>query len=298
MKRTSVLYTALLAGVAMLSTSGIFAKLAAAPPVIVAFYRLFITVLVIAPFALLNTKVRTEVLHPGVKYFTDCAAAGFFLAVHYVMWITSISYTTVSSATVLVALQPVFNMIWGALFLGEKVSRRSAIGCGVAIAGTLIIGGGDFQISGEALWGDILALVSGAVISLYFVFGQLARHQMSALSYSLLSYFSSTVFLALYALVTGSPFTGYTNATWGYFAALALISTIGGQMVFNVLLKWLNATTVTTGILGEPVGTCILAMIFLGERLTFQLAAGMIVIIGGLCIFFSGRNSADSADKK
>lgn len=297
MKRNSVLYAALLAGVAMLSTSGLFAKLAAAPPVIVAFYRLFITVLVIAPFALLKRSVRAEILHPRLNDAAACAAAGFFLAVHYVMWISSIAYTSVSSATVLVALQPVFNMIWGALFLGEKVSRRSALGCGVAIAGTLIIGGGDFRISGEALWGDILALVSGAVISLYFVFGQLARHRMSALSYSFLSYFSSTVFLALYAFVTQSPFTGYSNATWVCFFALALISTIGGQMVFNVLLKWLNATTVTTGILGEPVGTCILAMIFLGERLTVQLAAGMAVIIGGLCIFFSGRNSSGTAEK-
>ncbi|MGI6076205.1 MAG: DMT family transporter [Pyramidobacter sp.] len=292
MKRTSVLYAALGGGVMMLSASGIFSKLAAAPPAIIAFYRLFITAAVLSPLAILSPVRRAEIFHAGRRNFLLCTAAGFFLATHYVMWISSIGFTSVSSATVLAALQPVFNMLWGRLLLNERVSRRSVLGCAIAIAGTLVIGGGDFRISKEALGGDALALLSGAVISLYFLSGQMARRKMGALAYSFLSYWAGAVFLALYALFNENAFTGYGSATWACFFALALVSTIGGQMVFNVLLRWLSATTVTTGILGEPLGTCVLAMVFLGEKLTPQLAAGMAVIGAGLALFFTDKSRA------
>lgn len=290
MKRTSVLYAALAGGVMMLSASGIFSKLAAAPPAIIAFYRLFITAAVLFPWVMLHPRRRREIFRPDRRNFSLCATAGFFLAAHYVMWISSIGFTSVSCATVLAALQPIFNMFWGRLLLHEKVSRRSVVGCAVAIAGTLLIGGGDFRISEAALWGDALALLSGAVISLYFLSGQMARRKMGALTYSFLSYGAGAVFLALYGFFRGNSFIGYGRATWACFFALALISTIGGQMVFNFLLRWLSATTVTAGILGEPLGTCVLAMIFLGEKLTPQLTAGMAVIGAGLALFFGGKN--------
>ena len=59
-------------------------------------------------------------------------------------------------------------------------------------------------------------------------------------------------------------------------------------MVFNVLLRWISATEVTMGILAEPIGTCILAWIFLGETLSSQLAVGIVLILGGLWLFFTG----------
>ena len=60
-------------------------------------------------------------------------------------------------------------------------------------------------------------------------------------------------------------------------------------MVFNVLLKWITATTVTMGILGEPVGTCFLAWLFLGETLSARQAAGIAVILAGLALFFAAQ---------
>ena len=70
------------------------------------------------------------------------------------------------------------------------------------------------------------------------------------------------------------------------FLGLALLSTIGGQFVFNLLLKKLPASAVTMSILGEPIGTCILAYLFLHESISLQQLVGIVVIIGGLSIYF------------
>ena len=67
---------------------------------------------------------------------------------------------------------------------------------------------------------------------------------------------------------------------------LALISTIGGQFIFNLLLKQLPASAVTMSILGEPIGACILAYFLLREGVTGQQLVGMAVIMGGLAVDF------------
>jgi len=293
----SVIYLALAAGVFMLSASGVFAKVARAPAGIIAFYRLFFATLALLPWLLSHKNDRRELRSLSPIQYAEGALAGFFLAVHYVMWFESLRYTSVASSTVLAALQPLFSVIWGRLFLGERLGAHALTGGAIAIAGSAVVGWSDFSVSSQSLWGDLLALVSGGVISLYFFCGQILRRRMGAVPYSVLSYGSSAAVLALYALFMGYPFAGYAPGTWGAFLGLALVSTIGGQMVFNVLLKWISATTVTMGILGEPVGTCFLAWLFLGETLSARQAIGIAVILAGLALFFAAQRQSQSERK-
>lgn len=297
MRSRSVIYLALAAGVFMLSASGVFAKVARAPAGIIAFYRLFFATLALLPWLLSHKNDRRELRSLSPIQYAEGALAGFFLAVHYVMWFESLRYTSVASSTVLAALQPLFSVIWGRLFLGEKLGAHALTGGAIAIAGSAVVGWSDFSVSSQSLWGDLLALVSGGVISLYFFCGQILRRRMGAVPYSVLSYGSSAAVLALYALFMGYPFAGYAPGTWGAFLGLALVSTIGGQMVFNVLLKWISATTVTMGILGEPVGTCFLAWLFLGETLSARQAIGIAVILAGLALFFAAQRQSQSERK-
>ena len=160
------------------------------------------------------------------------------------------------------------------------------------IIGSAIIGWGDFQINERALWGDLISFLSAGVIAAYFSVGQILRKDTGVVPYSLLSYFSSSVFLAVYALIKDNSFTCYPMESWYSFLGLALICTIGGQFVFNLLLKKVSATAVTMSILGEPIGTCILAYFILSEIISFQQAIGIAVIIVGLAIFFSKSKKA------
>ena len=205
------------------------------------------------------------------------------------MWFESLRYTSVASSTVLVSLQPLFSILWGGLLLHETVTKQGMAGVFLAIAGSVIIGWGDFRVSGAAFWGDVLSFASAGVISLHFLVGQILRKELDVLPYTAVCYSASTVCLAVYALVTGQPFTGYSLQTWGCFAGLALFATVGGQCVFNLLLKYLPATAVTMGILGEPVGTILLAFLIFGEHIVLQQALGMFCILGGLWIYFGKK---------
>lgn len=289
MQSVVVQYALLGMGVLLLSTSAIFVKMAEAPSGIIAFYRLLFTLAFLVPALLARKKEREQLVHLNGRQLRLAVISGALLAVHWVMWFESLRYTSVASSTVLVSLQPLFSILFGALFLKERVSKWGMVGVFLAIFGSAIIGWGDFQVSGAAFWGDVLSFASAGVISLHFLFGQLLRKELDVLPYTVVCYTASTVCLVIYALAAGQSFSGYSCQTWGCFLGLALFATVGGQCVFNLLLKYLTASAVTMGILGEPVGTIILAFFIFGESITLQQTAGMLLILGGLWLFFSRK---------
>lgn len=286
MYSTTKTYLILFAGVFALSTSAIFVKLADAPSAVIAFYRLLIAGLILLPLLFYNTNSRSEFFQLTRKQWKQITASGLFLALHYVLWFESLNYTSIASSTMIVCLQPLFSLALDRLISNKNISKNALLGCTVSLIGCAIIGWGDFQISGQSLWGDILAFVAGGVIALYFFVGETVRKEISAITYSVLSYLISAFILMLYIIFMNNSFTNYTELTWHAFIGLALISTIGGQFVFNLLLKNVPASAVTMAILGEPIGTCILAYFILHEAITMQQFIGMVVIMLGMTVYF------------
>ena len=77
----------------------------------------------------------------------------------------------------------------------------------------------------------------------------------------------------------------YSASTWWSLVGLAVIATIFGQTIFNWLLKWLSTTVISMSILGETIGTCILAYFILDEMISVQQGIGIVVILLGLALF-------------
>lgn len=285
MKSRFFSYLALFFGVFALSTSAIFVKLADASSSITAFYRLFFAALILSPFLFFDKKNRHELLSLSKRQWVFGLLSGLFLAIHYVLWFESLNYTSVASSTVIVTLQPLFSMSGGYFLFKERFSKGSILGCFIAIIGCFIIGWGDFQVSNQALFGDLLAFIAAGIITAYFFIGQYLRKDLSLVPYSIIGYASSAFFLAIYACNQQVPFVHYSLQTWWSFIGLAFIATIFGQTIFNWLLKWLSVSVVSMGILGETIGTCILAYLILDEVISLQQGIGIAFILAGLAVF-------------
>lgn len=92
--------------------------------------------------------------------------------------------------------------------------------------------------------------------------------------------------MLVYNLVHHFSLTNYRSLDWIYFLLLALIPTIFGHFVFNLLLKYIGATTVSVGIIGEPVLAIILAYVFLGEIISFSQFIGGLFTMVGMGMYF------------
>ena len=285
MKSPLMSYATLFLGVLALSTSAIFVKLADAPAGITAFYRMLFAAVMLLPFLLADKESMREIRSLSKKQWGYGLLSGLFLATHYVLWFESLNYTSVASSTVIVTLQPLFSMAGGYFLFKERFRMGAILGCIVAIAGSFVIGWQDFQISGQALFGDILAFIAAGVITAYFFVGQHVRKQLSLVPYSIIGYASSALLLSLFSFSQQTSFFDYSAHTWWSFIGLAFIATILGQTLFNWLLKWLSTSVISMSILGETVGTCILAYFILDEVITVQQGIGIALILIGLAVF-------------
>lgn len=276
-------YLAILSGVIAVSFSALFVRLATAPPLIIATYRLSFTFLALAPYTLWRS--RHELVAMQRRELLLAAASGTFLAFHFATWFTSLNYTTIASSVVLVTTQPIFVVIGSYIFFREKVSRLGMIGGAIAMAGSCVIGAGDFKLGGMAFFGDFLALLAAVLVSGYMIIGRKLRGTVSLPAYTFVVYGSAALILAMSSLVAGHSFAPYPAGDWLIFAALALVCTIGGHTVFNWVIRYVPASTVAVAVLGESVGAIVWAALFLRELPSWRQIAGGSLIFAGLFLF-------------
>ena len=270
-------------GVLSVTVSAIFVKLTSADAGVIAFYRMFFSVILMMPIFLM--KYRREVLTLGKKDWIFSAIAGVFLAFHFILWFESLNYTSVASSTVLVTLQPIFAFVGTYFFFKEKISVKTILAAVIAITGSVVISWGDFQLSGTAFYGDILALAGCALITAYLLFGQEVRKRLSLVTYTFVVYSISTITLFFYVLIKGESFGPYANSDWFWFFMLALIPNLLGHTLFNWAIKWVSTNVISIAILFEPVGAAILAFYIFNEKLIATQIIGGIIVISGILLF-------------
>jgi len=88
------------------------------------------------------------------------------------------------------------------------------------------------------------------------------------------------------------PLTGFSLLTWLWLALLALFPQIIGHSSLNWSLGHLSATYVSLAVLGEPIGSTILAWVVLDEAPAVTAVVGGVLILAGLVIAGRDQQSA------
>lgn len=256
----------------------------------VAFYRMaFATAILGAMAAGRRTRITGEG-HRRILLFS-----GVCLAAHFALWTMSFGYVPVARSVLIVSSQTVFVVIFSAIFLGERPTRRVLIGVVLAMAGVAIISAQGFAGGGGDSWkGDLLALGGAVTVVGYFLSGRYSRARLGLLGYVVPVYTIATLGLLLLCVGSGAALTGFPPRIWIGFLLLAIIPTIFGHTVFNWLLGYLRADTVSVAILAEPVGAAVLAFLIFGEVPSMWTIVGAPLILGGLVLAsIRGRQAAD-----
>jgi len=263
-----------------ISFSAIFVKWSDAPASILSMYRMWLASILMLPIV---WKKRSEFKHIVKKDWFFLFFSGFFLALHFVLWFGSLKLTTVASSTIILALQPIVSLVGGFFLFKERTSLSAIMTMGIAIIGAMMIGWGDFGLSQDAIMGDLLSFFSVIAVVGYLLIGQSIVKKISHWLYSFCVFFAASIILTIYNVSTGVSLSGYPAKEWGIFLLLATVPTVS-HVINNWLLKYVNATTISMSILGEPVGATILAVILLNEHLVnWQIAGGLLVLLG---VFF------------
>lgn len=273
------LYGGLFGGVVAVSFAALFIRLAAAPALGIASYRLGLASLPVV--ALTLARRRHELLHLRRDDLGSGLLSGLCLAGHFATWVASLQFASVASSVAFVTTSPIFVAAIAFAVTGERISRPMLGAIGICIAGGAVIGAVDLHAGGTALTGDGLALAGAIFSAAYFALGRRMRRRVSLLSYVGIVYPVAAVVLVALALLTRQPLTGYSPHTYLFLALLALIPQIIGHSTLNWALGYLSAPFVAIAVLGEPVLATILAWIVLSEWPgPERIAGGVLILIG------------------
>ena len=289
---------AILGGILAVSTSSIFIRFAQqdAPSLVVAAYRLTLASLILAPLAL--TRYRTELSALTRREVLLGLLSGFFLALHFATWISSLEYTTVASSVVLVTTTPLWVALLSPLILREANDRMVIIGMLLALLGGGIVGISDacsWQnglvcpplasfVRGSAFLGDLLALCGAWMAAGYIMIGRRLRAKISLIPYIFLVYGMAAIVLLAILGLSGESAFGYAPLTFLWLLLLALVPQLLGHSTFNWALRYLPASLVSVTLLGEPIGSTLLAYIILRESPTPLKITGAVLILTGIYV--------------
>jgi drug/metabolite transporter (DMT)-like permease len=244
-----------------------------AEPLAIAFWRSAAGAAILAPFA--GPRMRPS--QPG--HFLLPGVAGVFLAVHFGAWITSLQVTTVAASVLLVSMSPIFVATAAWLLFGERLKLLGWGGIALAVLGTVVVVGGDL---GRSLLGDALALLGGVMGGGYVLAGRKARRDLGIFEYAAITYGTAGVLLGLACGVGGIPLWGFGARTWLAIGGVIAGPQLLGHTVINLVLKDLDATTVSVATMVEPVLATLLAFFLFSEVPSLWLYPGGAAILAGI----------------
>jgi len=282
---------------AVLATTyaGPIVRLASAPALAIAFWRLTLVLPVTGGLAVMEGRgalgVGRDTPRPTSHALWLMVLSGILLALHFWSWIASLRFTTVASSVVLVSLKPIFVWALAAVWLHEHPSRREGWGIGIAVLGAILIGIGDARLSLGALGGDALALAGALTAAGYYVIGRRVRATVGVWTYATIVYAVAAGTLLVVALARTIPLTGFAGRDWAVFGALAAGPMLLGHTGMNYALKFYRATTVNVAALGEPVGATLIAWLGLHESPPVLALIGGAIVVVGIGVTLMGRGA-------
>lgn len=282
-------------GVLAVSTASVFirfAQQAGAGSLPIAALRLTIAALVLLPFAV--TRCHEEYRALTRRELGLMGISGIFLGAHFVTWIFSLEFTSVVSSVVLVTLSPLFVALGSAVVLRERLTARVLLGMSVAIAGGIVIGLADAPNASSGsnpLLGNALALAGAVCIAPYLIIGRILRQRLSLLGYVAMVYGAAALTLLLAVFMSGTPLSGFDPIAYAWIALLALAPQLIGHTSFNWSVRRLPAVYATIPVLGEPIGSSVLAILLLGEVIRPLTVIGAVLTLSGIWLMSTQRNA-------
>lgn len=277
----------LVIGVAAISSAAVLIREADAPPLVIAASRMLIATLILLPFAI--GRLKNSLLRLIARDIWLLVAAGCALALHFWLWITSLSYTSIASSVVLVTSHPAMVAVMSFVLWRERLGRTAIIGILFAFAGLLVINLGGFRLGSTASYGNLMALAAAGAMAVYLLAGRQIRGRIDALSYLSMIYTMAAILLLAAAVIAGESFLGYSAKTYWMLALLGLVPQLIGHTSLNLAVRRLPATVVSVAILGEPVGATLLGWGVLGEAPgTKEVVGGLIILCGIFMVVGSG----------
>lgn len=248
----------------------------------------FLTLLIRAAMITPAVIRRKEKIWRGRKEFILLCLRGVLGAGAFLCMVRAMKMGTLSTTMVLFYTNPLWALIFGAIFLGEKLTIKRLYGIIAAFAGAALLMSNGQQVG--SLEADLLGLASGLLIGGGVAVIRHLRRHFDPFIISGFHFITGAALIAPLANLESRP------VTYGIMLSIVATSFLGliGQLAMIQSFKYMKAAEGSAILVSEAILTAILGNLIYNETLTFRFFVASIMILGG-AVYSSYINIRENA---
>jgi drug/metabolite transporter (DMT)-like permease len=224
---------------------------------------------------------------------------GFFgVTVNQMCFTIGLRYTSVSHASVIVGMGPIYTLVLAVLFQLEMATWRKATGMAIALGGIVVMAvENGISTHSPSLLGDAITMTGSIGFAIYVVLGKRVAGKYDTLTMTAFNHFAGALIvlpLAIHQARTLGPTENWRAIPWTGWAALfymAIFSSAMAYVFYFWLLRYLEASQLSAFSYLLPMLATVLGIVWLGEKGSWGQVLGAVLALGGLYWIESGRAS-------
>ena len=278
------------------SLSGPLGRAITAPSLAIGFWRLTMGLPFFIVSVIGSSYRRKELMSIERKSLIGAACAGVFLFVHFFSWFNAVKMTNITSAAIFASLHPLVVLFISIAIYKRKIGVKPIIGIVVALIGAAMTAGFDYaNLSMEHFNGDMLAIITGICMGLFYAIGDKVRGKVDGAVYVLILFSSCWACFLIAMLVSGTSFFDYPRNDWLLLVVMTLTCQIGCHALNNLCLGHADSVYVSSWSSSETVFATFFAWVMIGQvPTTWGIIGSIIVIIGLLYYVYNSRGMKGS----
>jgi drug/metabolite transporter (DMT)-like permease len=262
---------------------GIKIAVESVPPLTAAGLRFLIAFPLFLTFALLR---KEPLLFPRQsRWFFVFVTLSYFSLPYYLLNYGEMHVSSGLTA-LLFSCMPVFILLFSALFLREKIYPSQMLGIAIGFGSLFMIIRSQGLHLDQAEWLGVLAILCAAVMhALCYVVTKKHGSAISVITYNTLPIGIAGAMLFIVGLSVETPvFAQVTARSWGALFYLGLVASVGGFIVYFLLLKRLSPIILSFVFIIFPVFAVIIGAWYEGQTLSRELMIYSAILLSGFAI--------------
>ncbi len=229
---------------------------------------------------------------------------GFFgVTVNQMCFTVGLRYTSVSHASLIVGMGPIYTLVLAVLLRLETATWRKATGMAVSLSGIAIMASENgISAHSPSLLGDVITMTGSIGFAMYVVLGKRVAGRHDTLTMTAFNHFAGALIvlpLAIRQARALGPAENWRVIPWTSWAALfymAVFSSAIAYVFYFWLLRYLEASQLSAFSYLLPVLATILGILWLGEKGSWGQVLGAALALGGLYWIEAGRAPVEKAN--
>lgn len=214
-------------------------------------------------------------------HFPFFAAVGGLIAAAMIFSYTSAAFVDPGTASLLARASTIFSILFGLVWLKDKLTLPSAVGMFIALIGTFII---SFQPGDYLRWGSLMVIGSSFTYALHVAVVKKYGDNIEFANFFLFRVAGTLPFLLLYALTTQQFMLPPTPWAWVLLLITATSDVTLSRVLYYLVLRQMTVSIHAIILTLSPILTVLWSWLLFDQWPTLQTVVGGVGVTAGVLI--------------